>query len=193
MQDCRENYMTRYARGFGAVCVVVALMSGCGDDKHPAPEVQATNPPGSVSSAEKEKALATLKQRGMSIDGAGLYSAAAAGSFELVNLYLETGIDVNARDAHQRTALQVVAAGGNVPLGELLLSKGADVNAVDENGTSAVMDAAWEGNLAMVRLLAERGAQLSIKNKSGYSPLRAARDRNHKEVVDLLVSKGATE
>ena len=185
--------MNRFARGFCALCVVVILTTGCGEDKHPAPKTQAKTVPESISSPEKEKALAALKQRGVSLDGAGFTSAAATGSFELIDLYLATGMDVNTKDSHKRTPLHVAAQGKNVPLVELLISKGADVNTSDENGSTPLMDAAWQGDMPMVKLLVAKGAQVNAKNVSGYTPLKAAHEQKHGDVSDFLASKGAAE
>ena len=185
--------MNRCTRCFGIFCIIATLMSGCGDDKQSAPKVQSAAPSAKVLSAEQEKAVAALKQRGVTVDGTGFSSAAASGSFELVSLYLAAGMDINTKDSHKRTPLQMAAQGKNVPLVEWLIARGADVNTSDENGSTPLMDAAWQGDMPMVQVLVAKGAQVNSKNISGYTALKAAHEQKHTDISDFLVSKGAAE
>ena len=177
-----------------AIMVFAAgVLTACGEDKQAKQKVEPAKAALPGPTPEQEQAITALKQRGASVDAEGFSSAAASGSFELVNLYLAAGVSLNGKDSRHRTPLQVAAQGGNVPMVELLLAKGADINSTDENGSTALMDAAWQGDLLMVEILTAKGAQLGAKNKSGYTALKAAREKNHPQVSDFLVSKGVTE
>jgi len=94
-----------------------------------------------------------------------LHTAAAVGHPDLVELFLEKGIDVNTRDADGYTPLLVAAGSdvnGDVPREtlEILLGHGADIHATA--GGKTLMDLATDGNLELVQMLEERGVPLSL-------------------------------
>jgi hypothetical protein len=94
-----------------------------------------------------------------------LHTAAAVGHPDLVELFIQKGIDVNARDSDGYTPLLVTAGSdvnGEVPREtlEILLGHGADIHATA--GGKTVMDWATDGNLELVQLLEERGVPLTL-------------------------------
>ena len=94
-----------------------------------------------------------------------LQRAAYLGYYQIMNLLLHAGADVNADAAHcgGRTALQAAAGSGNMDIVERLLEVGAEVNAgpAEDYGLTALQAAANSGNLAIVERLLEVGAEVN--------------------------------
>ncbi len=72
-------------------------------------------------------------------DGQEMYHRAVSSSLfhlRVLQLCEQHGLDINARDRHQHTPLNIACCFRNVKGVEWLLSKGADVNARDESGAT---------------------------------------------------------
>ena len=65
-----------------------------------------------------------------------IHDASRYGNIEAVKQHLAAGMDVDARDAEDKTPLQHAAFGGYKEIVELLIAKGADLNAKDDVGTT---------------------------------------------------------
>lgn len=91
---------------------------------------------------------------------------------DLVQLLLESGADVNARDySFQFTPLIMACNAGNVNTVRLLLEHGADVNATDPDGVTPLYIACENDNSAIVRILLDNGANVNARAKDGRNPL----------------------
>jgi ankyrin repeat protein len=93
---------------------------------------------------------------------------------ELMQLLLDAGCDINARDAHGNTAL-LLAAHKEVPLISFLLQHGADPNiAEDRGGTAAHFLHHPLDHPEWFQALMEHGARLDIvRREDGHTPLHA--------------------
>ncbi|KAJ5129892.1 uncharacterized protein N7515_005931 [Penicillium bovifimosum] len=93
---------------------------------------------------------------------------------ELMQLLLDAGCDINARDAHGNTAL-LLAAHNEVPLISFLLQHGADPNiAEDRGGTAAHFFHHPLDHPEWFQALMEHGARLDIvRREDGHTPLHA--------------------
>lgn len=87
-----------------------------------------------------------LKANLVSDGGTPLLAAAAANCVDTVQLLLERGADVNAKDNDGWTALIKAASGGLVDLARLLLARGADPDIADKLDRTAWMYAAMAGH-----------------------------------------------
>ena len=94
-----------------------------------------------------------------------LQIAAARGAVEIVQLLIDSGAVVDARDFAQETALHSAARGGSTNVVELLLSRGTDVNARSTNGATPLSEAAGEGHMAVVELLLAKGADINLGDR----------------------------
>lgn len=99
-------------------------------------------------------------------DGTGmrlsyLHTAAAVGRYDVMDLLIANGTNVNARSRDGETPLQFAAGANNVLGAKLLLSSGANLNATDKNKVSAIEAAVINKHPEMIRMLMEGGAHKS--------------------------------
>jgi ankyrin repeat protein len=92
------------------------------------PELQATNP-------SKVNAL---------------HSAVAKGNYELCELLVATGMDLNLGQTQNVTALHSAAHRGNLKMVQLLVENGADIHAKMENGSTPLDLAKKDGHQDVV-------------------------------------------
>ena len=141
-----------------------------------------------------------------------LAQASGQGAFEVVELLLDRGANVNAQVAWPGNALLAaskskweetmvwstvdnapkVHAGNTFKTVELLLKNGAQVNARYEKDGTALHAASAKGSAHIVDLLLKHGADVNAKGGPHGTALEAAKHFGHKEVVKLLQSNGAS-
>ena len=93
---------------------------------------------------------------------------------EQVQMALDAGADINARDKYDATPLIKVMTFASVRPPEVtkcLLEKGADINARDENKRTALIHAVQHGLENIIKMLLEKGADVNIKDCKGMTAL----------------------
>ena len=106
--------------------------------------------------------------------GDNIWSAAAGGDIEALNMHLADGADVNAMDrTFGVTPLSSAALLGQLETAELLIKNGADANQKNRDGGTALHGAAFLGHADTARLLIENGADVNAENYEGDTPLNA--------------------
>ncbi|WP_428225706.1 ankyrin repeat domain-containing protein [Flavobacterium sp.] len=81
---------------------------------------------------------------------------------EIVNYFLEKGVEVTKKDADGVTALHVLAIGKEVALLEKLLSKGAILEEKNAKGETALTYAVKTASLDMIAALIQAGANVQV-------------------------------
>ena len=115
-----------------------------------------------------------------------LHWAARACAVRCLELLLEQGAEVDARNKAARVPLHLVAetgqaaaiGEGEMPQAEtirLLAKYGADLDAQDKKGRTPLHRATYEGRVAAVEALLEAGADPLVPNKSGKNAFAIAR------------------
>jgi len=98
-----------------------------------------------------------------------LHKAVKSGNIKTVMKLVQSGADVNARDADGDTPLQIAARIGLVDIAGLLISHGANIDARSNHGYTALHDACATGRGAgkVVELLFPRGLTFTHRRTMG--------------------------
>jgi ankyrin repeat protein len=88
-----------------------------------------------------------------------LHDASSKGLVQIVEILLEKGADVNAKDQDGDTALIRASGEGHIDVVKLLLEQGADVNAKNNAGATALIWAFMQGHTEVAKLLKAHGAK----------------------------------
>ena len=131
-----------------------------------------------------------LVARGASLS---LFEACAAGEFDRVERFIDSGADLNAFSDDGWTPLHLAAFFGHPKVVELLLARGADVAAQSKNANANTpLHAALAANHKFVAgLLIGAGADVNARDAAGWRPLHLAAVNNHLDVLKALVAQGA--
>ena len=110
----------------------------------------------------------------------------------VVDIIIEYGADIRARNRGGFTALHAASYVGNSEIARKLLDEGADVNDQDNKaGVTALSVAAEEGYSGVAQVLIDFGANLEASERNGYTPLSRALWRGQTEVATVLQKSGA--
>ena len=120
-----------------------------------------------------------------------LHLALKQGDEETIIMFLERGIDINAKDNLGKTALHHATERGDMDIITLLLDRGADIHVIDNYGRTALHYAARMGDKDIITLLLDKGADIHAKNNYGDTALHKATERGDKDMVALLLDRGA--
>ena len=125
-------------------------------------------------------------------DRTALQFAAESGHKTMVELLLDRGAAVDARDKFGRTALHFAVSKGYLSVAKSLIAKDADVNARNtQSGWTPLHTAADSGSKPMAELLLANKAEINALDNSGLTPLMVAVVAKRAEMVELLLKRGA--
>ncbi|MFZ0750107.1 MAG: ankyrin repeat domain-containing protein, partial [Pyrinomonadaceae bacterium] len=138
-----------------------------------------------------EAAKRFLQLRGYDFDEQSFFRAAAAGDVMSVNGFISAGINVNAKNTDDDTALTASAARGDAKIVEALLRGGADVNAKGRNNWTALLLALSEDHdLVTGALLAHPNTDFKAEHPEGMTALMLAVWHQREPVVELILKRG---
>jgi len=106
-----------------------------------------------------------------------LRTAASTNNTELMYNLIAKGVNVNASDEQQRTALHFSASKGYSQVVNLLLQYGADPNSKDILGNTALHLAACTNHIQVVTLLLRGGTDVTTLDNSGRTPMQLAQSK----------------
>ncbi|KAI1015459.1 hypothetical protein LB504_010921 [Fusarium proliferatum] len=127
-------------------------------------------------------------------DGDGrtaLNHAANNGHFDVVEILLENGANIDLSDCWLFTPLSRVCVSGHTTIAEILLQNHAQVDPKNHQERTPLSHAAEHGNTAIVQLLLDHNADVDSKDKWGQTPLLIAVGEGHVDIVHLLLANGA--
>ncbi|XP_074494302.1 uncharacterized protein ankdd1b [Sebastes fasciatus] len=101
---------------------------------------------------------------------------------------LGRGLNTNAKNVDNRTALHYAVAGKNKEAVQLLLQRRVKVDQKDNFGVAPIHLAAWFGSLEIVQLLVQAGAEQKVENEEGLNIMHCAAINNHTDIVDYIVN-----
>lgn len=134
-----------------------------------------------------------LIKNGANIDIAisdALHRAAYQGCMELVELLIESGADVNARNGNDATPLFMVSRYNCEDIARLLIVKGAHVNIENCWGQTPLHIAAEYDSAVIVTILIESRANIEAKDNNGSTPLHVVPNVQG-DVAAILLQYGA--
>ena len=94
-----------------------------------------------------------------------LHTASSRGDVEIVELLLETGIDVNAKNRFGWTPLHLASSKGHIEIVEMLLQDGADRGIKNKFGRTSLDYAVRNNHTEIVRLLVR---EETMKDRSEF-------------------------
>ncbi|XP_026178406.1 ankyrin repeat and death domain-containing protein 1B [Mastacembelus armatus] len=101
---------------------------------------------------------------------------------------LGKGLNANAKNVHNRTALHYAVAGKNKEAVQLLLQRRVKVEQKDKYGVAPIHLAAWFGSLEILKLLVQAGAENKVENEEGLNIIHCAAINNHTEIVEYIIN-----
>ena len=189
--------------------LALALLAGCGgDDEPPEPaapraideRLLAAAYENDVASARRLVADgADVDAKDDSQQSAYLIATSEVGDDpRLLELTLDAGADVNAKDSFNGTGLIRAAERGYATIVARLLETDIDVDHVNRLGWTALLEAVilGEGGRAhprTVRLLVDGGADVDVPDESGTTALAHARREGFTAIERILLDAGARE
>ncbi|XP_072244169.1 ankyrin repeat and death domain-containing protein 1A [Leuresthes tenuis] len=97
------------------------------------------------------------------------------------------GLNANARNVHNRTALHYAVAGKSIEAVQHLLQRRIKVDQKDKYGVAPIHLAAWFGSLEILKLLVRAGAEEKVENEEGLNIMHCAAINNHTEIVEYII------
>lgn len=112
-------------------------------------------------------------------------------NFEIAELLVQSGADVNQSTIDRRTPLWFAAKNDNLEITTLLVQNDADINFADEDNQTPVMFAAAESSIDVAIFLANNLAELNIADISGHTPLHMAVGADSISMMKCFLDNGA--
>jgi len=126
--------------------------------------------------------------------GNALMRAADYDCVGVVHLLIKRGIDWNAKDTMNRSAVHSASINGSArSLAALLDLPNIDINLQDVYGNTPLHDAAGHCDYSALQVLLDKGVSIGIRNRRGKTPLDTARANGRKINVSILKEKYAEE
>ena len=118
-----------------------------------------------------------------------MHAAALANKPIMVDLFLQKGVNVNARDSRKRTALHCAVFCASVDVIQALLDARCDLDLTDNNGCTALHNATrdFDRSLEAVKLLLDAHCDLNLKNNNGWTALHYATFSSSVDIVKVLL------
>ncbi len=113
--------------------------------------------------------------------------------FYSVDVLVDEGAAVDAKDNNFRTPLHLAALRGGLDCVEILLSNSAELNAKDFQGLTALHLASFNGHLDLLESMFKReGANAVEADEEGRVPLHAAAFAGHTRCCEFLLGRSAS-
>ncbi|WP_133134895.1 ankyrin repeat domain-containing protein [Legionella nautarum] len=130
----------------------------------------------------------TAKSKGWTIEkNRALKSAARQGHFDIIEVLLNHGAELDPIEHQGETALMIAVGNGDYDMVDFLLEKGADVNvARGVNGETALMLGASNGHVEIVGLLLKKGANANHVTYDHQTALMAAVSLDQVEMFKII-------
>jgi ankyrin repeat protein len=119
-----------------------------------------------------------------------LMNAAMTGRTKLLKALLEEGVNTNAVNDNQQTALHLAVSNGQEDVVKQLLDEKVDINAVDCNKANSLHLIAArkeDDSCSIAKMLVENGINTMERNAEDLTPLNLAVQHGHMQLVEVLL------
>ncbi len=113
-----------------------------------------------------------------------IHLAALQGDIEAIRQHIESGSDLNAKDAYGSTPLIVAATFGKTEVAKALIAAGADLDMKNRDGGTALHAAAFLCRSEIVEALLEHGADKYLRDGFGNTPFETV-SASFEDVKDI--------
>ena len=120
-----------------------------------------------------------------------LISAVMSGNYDIIQVLLTKGADVNFADKYKFTALSWAVRQGRLNVVKLLLEHGANVFVQDDDGMTLLHVAAHFGGKKVVECLIDKGVDVNQTDDLGNAPIHLATRRLDYDMAFILIRHGA--
>lgn len=110
---------------------------------------------------------------------------------DLLQEFLDDGIDINTPNGRFGNSLQAAISGGHENIAQILIDRGADVNAQGAYGNGLQAAICCGSSDDLVHALLRKGAEVNVKGRQYGHALQVAAAKGNASVVDLLLRYGA--
>ena len=118
-----------------------------------------------------------------------LWKAAQENDVTTIQRLIKEGVNIEASDAKQRTALMIATHQQNNEAAKVLIDAGANVNALDDMHDSPFLYAGASGYIKIVSYCLQRGADFTVFNRYNGTALIPACERGHVETVKEILKR----
>jgi ankyrin repeat protein len=105
---------------------------------------------------------------------------------DIIQLFIEKGADVEARDLDQKSAIHYAVVFGVAENVDILISNGAQMEITDDQGWTPLHHAVFAGQTDIVKLLLKRGANKNALTNRDETALTIAQQMHNKPIIDIL-------
>lgn len=120
------------------------------------------------------------------------YAIRKYASLEMIELFLEQGVDLFETDSDGVSALDMAIKFKRLDVIQFCIDKGFDLNTSKrKSGITPVMLAACFSNIEMMQLLLDNGGNVNVVDRAGMSPKDYAKKLGQKKMIDFLKERGA--
>ena len=109
----------------------------------------------------------------------------------VVEVLLERGADIEARDDFNDTPLHTAIAGDRLNVLVVLLENGADIQARSDYGDTPLHTAARNSKPAAIEVLLDFGADIEARDELDNTPLEEAAEYGDAATMSVLLDRGA--
>ncbi|MEM7617699.1 MAG: ankyrin repeat domain-containing protein, partial [Pseudomonadota bacterium] len=120
-----------------------------------------------------------------------LIKAVSKEYYDIVNILMERGADLDVTNKKGETVLHIASRLGNQEIIELILDKKRILDKTDYEGKTALHTAVVNGKKNIALMLIIKGAPVNMNDLFGMTPLHLAVEHGNVEIVNMLLENGA--
>lgn len=115
------------------------------------------------------------------------HEAASKGDIPALKKALQQGVDINAINRQQRTAILIAAMNKQYDTVQFLIDEGADINFQDETCFNPFLWGCLNDDLTLVKIMVKAKADLTLLTRFGGVGITPAAEKGHVEIVRELL------